>query len=761
MRTNYLLRLCVSLLVVLIPWLVDAHDFVVDGIHYEIISEVKRSVSVTYDGNAYPYSSPYYNKIVIPSTVEYNKITYDVIGIGDSAFYRGDGITSITIPESIMAIGEYAFGDIEESSVDIYVSSIESYLSIKHEGITSCPGYGWNNVNLYIADELATIIEIPFFVSSIQSGLFCNHGKISSIKIPEGVVELGENAFAGCQGLTSVTIPESVESIKDEAFAGCIRLKDIYCLSCISPNISYATFGEWGEGNYTGNNIGRGKLLHVPKDATGYSEGYWRDILCNPDMCGFELSELPIIKYVVDDKVLYTCAVKFGDLIPVLPIPTKEGYTFSGWNEIPETMPAEDVIISGIFAINKYLVTFKIGDEVIASDSLEYGTAIIAPEVPNKTGYTFDGWGEIPEVVPANDVTIEGSYSVDSYSLTYVMDGEVYCQQTITYGATIEAIAVPTKEGHTFNGWSGLPETMPAKDITVSATFTVNKYQVTFKIDGVVIANYTQDYGSVIVAPDAPEREGHTFSGWGDVAETVPASDVTYEGSYSVNSYTITYSVDGEVVHSESVNYGAAIIAPEEPTKEGHTFSGWSEVPETMPAEDVTVSGTFIINKYLVTFKIGDEVIASDSLEYGATIVAPEVPEKEGHTFNGWGEVAETVPASDVTYEGMYTVNIYKVYYYVDEELVHTAEVAYGEPIPEYIYEPAEEGYTFLGWIGETYATMPAHDVTYTANIDNGIGTLTIDCSQLNIYDLTGRKVADTLKGGIYIINGKKVVIND
>lgn len=89
--------------------------------------------------------------------------------------------------------------------------------------------------------------------------------------------------------------------------------------------------------------------------------------------------------------------------------------------------------------------------------------------------------------------------------------------------------------------------------------------------------------------------------------------------------------------------------------------------------------------------------------------------------------------------------------------------IVYRPPIPEYIYEPEEESYTFLGWIGETYASMPAHDVTYTANIDNGIGTLTIDCSQLNIYDLTGRKVTDTvnLKGGIYIINGKKVVIND
>ncbi len=82
--------------------------------------------------------------------------------------------------------------------------------------------------------------------------------------------------------------------------------------------------------------------------------------------------------------------------------------------------------------------------------------------------------------------------------------------------------------------------------------------------------------------------------------------------------------------------------------------------------------------------------------------------------------------------------------------------------IPEYIYELEEEGYTFLGWIGETYATMPAHDVAYTANIDDGIGQLTIDSGQMTIYDLTGRRVlyTENLKGGIYIINGKKVLVN-
>ena len=416
-----------------------------------------------------------------------------------------------------------------------------------------------------------------------------------------------------------------------------------------------------------------------------------------------------------------------------------------------------EVVAAATFT--SFTLRFVVEGETVGEQFVRAGAAVVAPEVEERVGHSFV-WTGLPQTMPSNDVTVTGAYTANSYTVTYMVDGELYKTENYAYGATIAAAEAPTKEGHSFSGWSEIPATMPAKDVTVTGYFTINKYLVTFKIDDEVIVADSLEYGAAIVVPEAPDREGYTFDGWGEVAETVPASDVTYEGSYTINSYQLTYVVDGETVKSDSVVYGTAIVALEEPTKEGHTFSGWNEVPATMPAKDVTVTGYFTINKYLVTFKIDDEVIAADSLEYGAAIVAPDAPDREGYTFDGWGEVAETVPASDVTYEGSYTVNIYKVYYYVDEELVHTAEVAYGEPIPEYVYEPTEEGYTFLGWIGDTYETMPAHDVTYTANIDNGIEQLTIDKSQLTIYDLKGRKVTDTenLKGGIYIVNGKKVV---
>ena len=308
--------------------------------------------------------------------------------------------------------------------------------------------------------------------------------------------------------------------------------------------------------------------------------------------------------------------------------------------------------------------------------------------------------------------------------------------------------------------WKASPDGEVLTEVTADSTLFVEyHYVIVFLVDGESIQADTLTYGAAIIVPAEPAKEGHTFSGWGEVPETMPAENMVVSATFAVNKYLVTFKIGDEVIAADSLEYGAVIVLPEAPEKEGYTFAGWGEVAETVPAGNVTYEGSYTVNSYVVTFKIGDEVIAADSIEYGAAIVLPEAPEKEGHTFAGWGEVAATVPAGDVTYEGSYTVNTYNVYYYVGEELVHTAEVAYGEAIPEYIYEPTIEGDVFVGWVGDTYEAMPAHDVTYTANIESGIDQLTNGNSQLTIYDLTGRRVLDTenLKGGIYIVNGKKV----
>ena len=125
----------------------------------------------------------------------------------------------------------------------------------------------------------------------------------------------------------------------------------------------------------------------------------------------------------------------------------------------------------------------------------------------------------------------------------------------------------------------------------------------------------------------------------------MPDHDVVITGTFTINSYALVYFVDGEEYKTSSVEYGTTLTPEEEPTKEGYTFSGWSEIPETMPAEDVVITGSFIINQYLLTYILDGEEYKSYKVDYNTTIAPEPAPVKKGMTFSGWGEVPETMPA--------------------------------------------------------------------------------------------------------------------
>ena len=254
--------------------------------------------------------------------------------------------------------------------------------------------------------------------------------------------------------------------------------------------------------------------------------------------------------------------------------------------------------VKGTLTINPgvYKLIYKVDGEVYKSYDVVYGDAITPEPEPTKEGYTFSGWSEIPEMMPAHDVTVTGSFSINSYKLTYTVDGEVYKTYDLEYGATITPEAEPTKEGYTFSGWSTIPTTMPAYDVTITGSFTKGAYKLTYMLDGVVYKTISYDYGDAITPEPAPTKEGYTFSGWSEIPATMPAHDVTVTGTFSINKYKLTYTVDGEVYKTYEMEYGATITPEVEPTKEGYTFSGWSEIPATMPAHDVTVTGTFTLD---------------------------------------------------------------------------------------------------------------------------------------------------------------------
>ncbi len=254
-------------------------------------------------------------------------------------------------------------------------------------------------------------------------------------------------------------------------------------------------------------------------------------------------------------------------------------------------MPTIEYIVSGTFKL-----TYMVDNVEYKSYDIEYGATITPEPAPTKEGYTFSGWSTIPETMPAHDVTISGTFIINKYKLTYIVDGVEYKSYDIEYGATITPEAEPTKEGYNFSGWSEIPATMPAYDVTITGSFTKGAYKLTYMLDGVVYKTISYDYGDAITPEPAPTKEGYTFSGWSEIPETMPAHDVTVTGTFSINKYKLTYIVDGVEYKSYDIEYGATITPEAEPTKEGYTFSGWSEIPTTMPAHDVTVTGTFTLD---------------------------------------------------------------------------------------------------------------------------------------------------------------------
>ena len=192
---------------------------------------------------------------------------------------------------------------------------------------------------------------------------------------------------------------------------------------------------------------------------------------------------------------------------------------------------------------------------------------------------------------PWSNFYIQG---MKSYNVTYKIDGEVYETYSVECFAEIPMPDAPTKEGYTFMGWSEIPSYMPEKDIVINGSFAVNKYAVAYVVDGDTIATDSVAYGSEITPIAAPEKEGHTFSGWSEAPATMPANDIVINGSFSVNYYTLTYIVDGEEYKTEQVAYGDSVVLIDAPVKENYIFSGWSDAPAIVPAEDIIITGSFV-----------------------------------------------------------------------------------------------------------------------------------------------------------------------
>lgn len=295
----------------------------------------------------------------------------------------------------------------------------------------------------------------------------------------------------------------------------------------------------------------------------------------------------PIDEYTVtfkndDGTVLKTEVVEKGKDATAPNTPTKEGYTFKGWDK-SFTNITGDLDVVAQFTINTYTVIFQNYDNtVLKTEIVNYESSATAPTVPERPGYIFTGWDKNFSNVKNNITTIAqfSERSTDTCLITFKdYNGTILKTEDILAGGSATAPHNPIRNGYTFIGWDKA-FTNVTTDLEVTAQYQINKYTVTFKdYDGTVLKSDKVDYNQAAIAPNNPSRKGYTFTSW-DKSFTNVINDLEIIAQYKSleKQYTVVFKDDkGEIIKTETVISGHSATPPTPPKKDGYTFIGWSQ----------------------------------------------------------------------------------------------------------------------------------------------------------------------------------------
>ncbi len=514
----------------------------------------------------------------------------------------------------------------------------------------------------------------------------------------------------GGTGLTSLT--ESVQYMDKFNVTNTIPEKEGY------------TFAGWSARTKGGEDLGlftAGSSISWNKADDVYLTAQWVvvpvEITLNPN--GGTLSSTKI-------------TLNYGDEYGTLPEPVKAGSNFDGWYldaDFKTPVTAETVVTNysnhtlyAKWSMGQYKITYYVNDEFYAESTYNYGDKVTAAPSPATEGYTFSGWDNVPATMPANNVTVKATLTINSYKIYYYVDGTQYTTRSYNYGEIINPIEAPAKTGYTFAGWQNLPSKMPAHDVTVTADYNISTYSVTYYVDGSIYRTDYYTYNSAVIPAAAPTKTGYTFSGWSDIPSTMPADNINVYGTFSSAKYKLKYYVDGELYHTDEYAYKESITPLAEPTRTGSEFSGWSYIPATMPSRDYTVNGSFTANEYSYYFVVDGSVRSDLTIKghYGDKVTAPVITAPENYVFSGWSpSVPETIGAETMYFYGTMSKTKSTVSYSLNGG-TGSAPYSTSYDIGTVLSLPSigftKSGYVFSGWSDSSTAISGTYQYTVNKN---------------------------------------------
>ena len=464
--------------------------------------------------------------------------------------------------------------------------------------------------------------------------------------------------------------------------------------------------------------------------------------------------------------------VERGEAVPEPADPTREGYTFQGWylNGVRYDFTqavTEDITLVALWQMQTFTVTFRYENGTTDQKiPVNWGQAVAAPETPAKEGYVFVEWRqEGSESAYDFQTPVKENLTLVAHwekaIVTVIFDpqngGSGTTEVKVPHGGMVSAEQVPadpTKEGHTFDGWylGEAPfdlNTPVTTDITLVAHWTPMQYTVSFQTEGgSEVPPVTVAWGEMASQPEKPTKEGYRFLGWylGEEEynfEAPVTSDLELVAKWEIQTFTVTFQVDGEAYSTAEVEWNTTVSKPDDPVKEGHLFKGWQlegvpydfAVPVTKDLELIAAWAETVT----VTFNSdGGSSVEAATVEKGMVVDQPADPTKEGYTFQGWylnGVPYDFTQAvtEDITLVALWQMQTFTVTFrYENGTTDQKIPVNWGQAVaaPE---TPAKEGYVFVEWRQEgsesayDFQTPVKENLTLVAHWEKAIVTVIFD----------------------------------
>ena len=446
------------------------------------------------------------------------------------------------------------------------------------------------------------------------------------------------------------------------------------------------------------------------------------------------------LKFVIDGVTVGQEKIASGDAIPFNIAAEKEGRNFLGWYygstkyEEGALMPSKNLTLTAKYECDvKFVFVIDGVEEEVSAYTVAYNTVVTNIPTTNKEGYNFLGWEPSVKNNVIEHTIFKGTFEPIVYKVTWIgyVDGPI--AQEYKYNDVLIQPVNPEKEGYTFKNWDKEIPTVVTSDIQFNAVFEINKYQIVYieEYNGkkTQLSAFTLDYGTTIPKHSIPSENGYTYSDWkSDYTGTkVPAFDIEYVSIKTINSYTLSYFVNG-IGDSNAVNVVVyEYMAPIENytfEKEGYyPVTSWDGLPTHMPYNDLKVYGSTEIMKFTVEFvdEEGNVIKKAENVIYGTIVesILPSDTVEFEYTFDE-NDIIKVVK-EDLTINVVKTKKQYIVTF-VNNGVEEKVSLEYGVSINEYVektYVP-EEGY--YREFTTTHETVPGSnearvEIVYKPNI--------------------------------------------